>query len=166
MQAAQIKPSNVTFSILVKIYSRLKQLDSAIGLLDQMRQCNVKPGIIVYTCLIQTCIGVDQIQRAEEIFHRMRHERVRPDAVMFATLIKGQLRHHRYQQALCTARLMIEERPTNSTKTDCYAEMAARFEHLYLPGKLASSRCQDELDEVRRELRKLSSTCVYYQSHN
>jgi len=52
MQSMQIKPSNVTYSILVKLYSKMKDLTKALQLLDLMKQTNVKPGLIVYTCLI------------------------------------------------------------------------------------------------------------------
>lgn len=82
----------MTYSILIKIYSRKRDLDGALGLLDEMKVASVKPGLIVYTCLIQTCISADRITKAEELFQQMKCERVKPDAVMFATLIKGQLR--------------------------------------------------------------------------
>ena len=47
-----IKPSNVTYSILVKIYSRSREVNKALQLLTEMKREGVKPGLVVYTCLI------------------------------------------------------------------------------------------------------------------
>merc|ERR1719214_548489 len=38
MQDLKVRPSNVTFSILVKMYGRAKMLDKAIGILDLMER--------------------------------------------------------------------------------------------------------------------------------
>ena len=56
MRTLRIKPSNVTYSILIKIYGKQKNLGKALGILEEMKKEGVKPGLIVYTCLIQTCI--------------------------------------------------------------------------------------------------------------
>ena len=56
MRNLRIKPSNVTFSILVKIYGKQRNLNKALGVLEEMKKEGVRPGLIVYTCLIQTCI--------------------------------------------------------------------------------------------------------------
>ena len=56
MRNLRIKPSNVTFSILVKIYGKQRSLNKALGVLEEMKKEGVRPGLIVYTCLIQTCI--------------------------------------------------------------------------------------------------------------
>lgn len=52
MKNLSIKPSNVTYSILIKIYGKDKNLDKALAILDEMKSNGVKPGLIVYTCLI------------------------------------------------------------------------------------------------------------------
>lgn len=56
MKILKIKPSNVTYSILIKIYGKNKDLNKALSVLDEMKSECIKPGLIVYTCLIQTCI--------------------------------------------------------------------------------------------------------------
>lgn len=56
MKFLKIKPSNVTYSILVKIYGRMKDLNKALAIIDEMKAEGIMPGLIVYTCLIQTCI--------------------------------------------------------------------------------------------------------------
>jgi pentatricopeptide repeat protein len=52
MQLLQIKPSNVTYSILIKIYGKQRNLNKALSVLDEMKRENLTPGLIVYTCML------------------------------------------------------------------------------------------------------------------
>ena len=61
MKKLRIKASNVTYSILAKIYQRMGQIDKALGILDEMKAEGVKPGVFVFTCMIQTCIQANMI---------------------------------------------------------------------------------------------------------
>jgi pentatricopeptide repeat protein len=56
MKKLRIKPSNVTYSILAKIYQKLGEFDKALGIIDEMQSEGIKAGVFVYTCMIQTCI--------------------------------------------------------------------------------------------------------------
>lgn len=66
-----IRPSNVTYSILVKIHSKRRDLESALDLLAEMKRRGVKPGLVVYTCLLQTCLRTKNPDKAEELFSEM-----------------------------------------------------------------------------------------------
>jgi len=52
MKKLKIKPSNVTYSILAKIYQRMGLTSKSLGILDDMAKEGVKPGVFVYTCMI------------------------------------------------------------------------------------------------------------------
>lgn len=56
MKKLKIKASNVTYSILAKIYQKMGEIDKALGILDEMKEEGVKPGVFVFTCMIQTYI--------------------------------------------------------------------------------------------------------------
>jgi len=56
MKKLKIKPSNVTYSILAKIYQKMGEIDKALGILDDMKTEGVKAGVFVYTCMIQSCL--------------------------------------------------------------------------------------------------------------
>lgn len=71
MKKLRIKPSNVTYSILAKIYQKLRDFNKTFTLLDEMRKDNVRPGLFVYTCLIQTCLQEKMIDKALEYFKEM-----------------------------------------------------------------------------------------------
>jgi len=56
MKKLKIKASNVTYSILAKIYQKMGEIDKVLDIIDEMKLEGVKPGVFVYTCVIQTCI--------------------------------------------------------------------------------------------------------------
>jgi pentatricopeptide repeat protein len=64
MKKLKIKASNVTYSILAKIYQKMGQIDKSLSILDEMKSEGVKPGVFVYTCMIQTCIQAGIIDQA------------------------------------------------------------------------------------------------------
>jgi pentatricopeptide repeat protein len=52
MKKLKIRPSNVTYSILAKIYQKLCDFDKVFSIIKEMKEEGVKPGVFVYTCLI------------------------------------------------------------------------------------------------------------------
>jgi len=93
MEEACIKPSNHTVSILVKLYGRCRDLESAFRCFQDMpRQNGFKANAAVFTCLMSTCISNNQLERALELRHQMVKERVMPDQKTYSTLLRGALR--------------------------------------------------------------------------
>ena len=52
MKEDKVVLSNITYSILMKLYTNIGKYDESIKILDEMRDLNVAPGLIVYTCLV------------------------------------------------------------------------------------------------------------------
>jgi pentatricopeptide repeat protein len=52
MKKLKIRPSNVTYSILAKIYQKLCDFEKVFSIIKEMKEEGVKPGVFVYTCLI------------------------------------------------------------------------------------------------------------------
>jgi len=99
MKNLGVSRSNVTYSILVKLYSNFKQDDKALAILEEMKQNNIKPGIIVYTCLIQTCFRTKRFNYAIKLFEEMKNSGVKPDHVLFNTVVNGCLYHYSWELA-------------------------------------------------------------------
>jgi pentatricopeptide repeat protein len=99
MKTKNIPKSNVTYSILIKLYSNSKQDDKALGLLDEMISNKIKPGLIVYTCLIQTCLKSKRFERAIELFEQMKTQGLIPDHVLYNIIVNGCLYHSRWEFA-------------------------------------------------------------------
>lgn len=99
MKKLRIKPSNVTYSILAKIYQKLKDYDKSFALLDEMRADNVVPGLFVYTCLIQTCLQEKMIDKALQYFQEMSSV-LEVDWVGYSTIVQGCIDHCKYEEAI------------------------------------------------------------------
>jgi len=56
MKKNNIRRSNATFSILIKIYSKLNLVDKAIEVYKEMLQEKMKPSFITYTSIVQVLI--------------------------------------------------------------------------------------------------------------
>jgi len=90
MLSVSVKPTAVTFSILVKLYGKARMLDKAFQMIDDMEmKFHLRPSVLVYTSLIQACIRNRQVKRALEVFDTMNRKGERGDGVTFGTLING-----------------------------------------------------------------------------
>jgi len=85
----KIKFSNYTYSILIKLYTKNKMPEKALGVLDEMKKNNIIPGIIVYTCLLQVCIKKKMITRAIELFKEMCANKIKPDKTAYNIIVNG-----------------------------------------------------------------------------
>ena len=99
MQKNGIKRSNVTFSILIKLYANNRMEDKALQILDEMIKSNIRPGIIVYTCLIQTCLKSKKFEKAICLFEQLKKNGLKADHVLYNTITNGCLFHKRWDMA-------------------------------------------------------------------
>jgi pentatricopeptide repeat protein len=99
MKLNSVKRSNVTYSILVKLYANAKLEDKALQLLSEMQENGIKPGIIVYTCLIQTCLRSKRFEQAISLFESLKNDSLKPDHVLYNTIVNGCLYNQKWDLA-------------------------------------------------------------------
>merc|ERR1719327_640819 len=100
MQAAGVRPSNFTLSILVKLLGRVRRLNLAFTLLEDLSaKHNFKPNVQVYTCLMQACIQNRKLDRALELHDQMVLAGCPPDEKAYTGLARGCLQLHAPQKA-------------------------------------------------------------------
>merc|ERR1719235_2164204 len=100
MQAAGIRPSNFTLSILVKLLGRVRRLNQAFSLLEDLSaKHNFKPNVQVYTCLMQACIQNRKLDRALALHDQMVLADCPPDEKLYTGLARGCLQLHAPQKA-------------------------------------------------------------------
>jgi pentatricopeptide repeat protein len=94
MENAGIAPSNFTLSILVKLYGRCSDLDTAFSVVETYpKKYNFKLNAQVYTCLMSACIANGALARAMEVYDQMITAGCPTDAKMYQTLLSGCIRH-------------------------------------------------------------------------
>jgi pentatricopeptide repeat protein len=94
MENAGIAPSNFTLSILVKLYGRCSDLDTAFHVVQTYpEKYNFKLNIQVYSCLMSACIANGTLPRALGVYDDLIKAGCKGDAKMYQTLLNGCLRY-------------------------------------------------------------------------
>ena len=149
MKSKGILRSNVTYSILIKLYSNSKQEDKALKLLDELIENKIKPGLIVYTCLIQTCLKSKKFNRAIELFEQMKVQGLIPDHVLYNIIVNGCIYNSHWELA---CQYTLETFKNNVRMADdIYINVLDKLCAKYCNLKV-SSKC-DYLTSIIRELK-------------
>mmetsp|Transcript_43803 Transcript_43803/g.76270 ORF Transcript_43803/g.76270 Transcript_43803/m.76270 type:complete len:682 (-) Transcript_43803:94-2139(-) len=100
MKQVDVPPTNFTLSVLVKLASRSKRLDSAFELCDEISsKYKFRLNMHVYSNLVHGCVMAKDLQRGMEVLQKMLSERVRPDARTYDSLLRACIADHRAQDA-------------------------------------------------------------------
>merc|ERR1719379_3183265 len=91
MYKQNVRPSNFTLSILVKLLGRSRRLNQAFSMVEETcKRFDLQANIHVYTCLIYACFQNRQMPRALELHDNMITEAgVEPDSRTYAVLSRG-----------------------------------------------------------------------------
>merc|ERR1719456_818503 len=86
-----VRPSNFTLSILVKLLGRSRRLNQAFAMVEETcKRFDLQANIHVYTCLIYACFQNRQMPRALQLRDSMITEAgVEPDERTYAVLARG-----------------------------------------------------------------------------
>merc|ERR1719456_1224482 len=91
MHKNNVRPSNFTLSILVKLLGRSRRLNQAFAMVEETcKRFDLQANIHVYTCLIYACFQNRQLPRALQLHDSMITEAgVEPDERTYAVLARG-----------------------------------------------------------------------------
>jgi pentatricopeptide repeat protein len=102
MVVDKVPMSNITFSIMVKLYAQAGRLDQAMDLVQRMDpEFKVKPTNVVFACLVKCCIGSHRVQQAAQLLLGLpRAVKVQPDQQMYAAVLPGLVQQGALDMAL------------------------------------------------------------------
>merc|ERR1719261_311913 len=91
MYKQNVRPSNFTLSILVKLLGRSRRLNQAFSMVEETcKRFDLQANIHVYTCLIFACFQNRQMPRALQLHDSMITEAgIEPDERTYAVLARG-----------------------------------------------------------------------------
>eukprot|EP00927_Polykrikos_kofoidii_P020416 TRINITY_DN19686_c0_g2_i1.p1 TRINITY_DN19686_c0_g2~~TRINITY_DN19686_c0_g2_i1.p1 ORF type:complete len:379 (-),score=50.89 TRINITY_DN19686_c0_g2_i1:20-997(-) len=90
MESANVKPTNFTLCLLIKLAGRCCQLEKAFELFEDVsRRYHFRPNVHVFANLIQACLLHDALPRAMALVDRMAQIRMRPDCRIYRMLIRA-----------------------------------------------------------------------------
>lgn len=106
MEANDIAPSNFTLGILVKLYSRRRQLDKAFDRIESLsKRFNFTPNSQVLSCLVCACLNNNALEMASKVFQQLRDCPSGIDAKAYSAIIGGYMRHGLLKEAVA----LVEE---------------------------------------------------------
>lgn len=101
MESSGVAPSNLTLSLLVKLYSRSGELDTASELLETLPwKYGFDVSVSIYACLIATCVSDGQLDKALGVFEVMQKAKCAADTKTYQALINGCLKEGNLEQAV------------------------------------------------------------------
>lgn len=154
MQADKIKPSNVTYSILIKLFSNEGNVEKSLSLLDEMKSANLKPGLIVYTCLIQTCVKYKKANLLIGLYNEMISYGIKGDPVFYNTLISGLVFNY-YLKEACELTLFTLEKGlilNSDVYNNVLKNLCKTIERRYNNG-LTKEECEMNLLKICQNMR-------------
>merc|ERR1719236_174133 len=91
MHKHNVRPSNFTLSILVKLLGRSRRLNQAFSMVEETcKRFDLQANIHVYTCLLYACFQNRQMPRALQLHDSMITEAgVEPDERTYSVLARG-----------------------------------------------------------------------------
>lgn len=101
MQEHHISPTNFTLGILVKFYSRQKQLDKAFACMTTLpKRGNFIPNCQVWSCLMGACLMNGSPAKALQVFRDMRATGQSADTRACTSLVSGLVRMGQLKDAV------------------------------------------------------------------
>ncbi len=108
-----VKISNVTYSILVRMYAQLGDVDGAFSLLDEIKSRRMTPSIVVFTCLSQICVKYKMPQDLLWIFDQAnRVFQIQIDSIFVKIVLQGLLTLNALNEALCVIKDLLRAKKT------------------------------------------------------
>lgn len=90
MRQSQIRPSEVTFGILLDACVDARLLSEARGVFADLRESGLAMNSVLYTTFIKGLVGAGEVAEAAELFDEMCSSEVaRPDRITFSTLARA-----------------------------------------------------------------------------
>ena len=87
-----IKPNEITFGIMIKIYGFARNLSKAFDLLDLMKVYKIKPSIIIYTNLVHISFYNRNPKKAALSYTLFRKDGGKGDKLLYSKIIDGMIR--------------------------------------------------------------------------
>merc|ERR1719197_854562 len=93
MEKFEVRPSNFTLGILMKMYGRRRQLDKAFRAIEDLpKKYGLQVNSQVKTCLMSACLSNGDIPRALEVFEQIRRMGSGVETNAYGSLICGLVR--------------------------------------------------------------------------
>ncbi|CAI2176788.1 16713_t:CDS:2 [Funneliformis geosporum] len=91
MNRREIKPSIVTYTILIDGFALKGRADEAVEYFERMKKDSIEPNIYTYTSLIKAWVQVRRIDKVKEVYNEMVSKNIKPVSATLRALQKIRL---------------------------------------------------------------------------
>ncbi|KAL1199426.1 Pentatricopeptide repeat-containing protein [Cardamine amara subsp. amara] len=102
-------PDTITYSALISSYEKLGRYDSAIRLLEEMKDNCMQPTEKIYTTLLGIYFKVGKVEKALDLFEEMKQAGCSPTVYTYTELIKGLGKAGRVEEAYGLYKNMLRD---------------------------------------------------------
>lgn len=113
MKGFNVKPSAVTYGILIKAFGFSNKLERAFQIFEEMKRNSLLPNSITYGCLLDACVKNGDIKRASNVFDQMMRDGIAFNTVIYTTMIKGYSKEWQLEKAYQLYLRMLSEMEFN-----------------------------------------------------
>ncbi|MCQ2815756.1 MAG: hypothetical protein MJ252_00670 [archaeon] len=107
-----IKPSSVTYGILIKGYGLKGDLKSAMKVFQIMKNERINITSVTYGSIINTCIQNDNLSKAFEYFEELKNSGIEINTILYTTIIKAYAKINNLNKVLETFNEMKKTKET------------------------------------------------------
>ena len=86
MMDGSVLPDLITFSTLIKGYCRVKDIEKALELHNQMLERGIKADEVLYNSLLDGCLKANQDKMALKCYENMKKLRIKPSTFFLCFL--------------------------------------------------------------------------------
>ena len=106
----RIRPNEVTFGIMIKVYGFSREVTKAFDLIPVMKAYNIDPSIIVFTNLVHISFYNKKYKKVTEAFTMLKKDKLKGDKLLYSKLIDGFLKAKAYNTAIKYFKFAYNER--------------------------------------------------------
>ena len=85
MKECDSEPNVVTYSILIRMFSKNNDMKIALDLLEEMKSNAIVPNEFAYSSLINQYIKVKDIEKIIVLFEDMKYNNIKPNLYIYIT---------------------------------------------------------------------------------
>lgn len=139
-----IKPSAVTYGIMIKGYGQFKSLENAMKIYERMKAENIKLNEITLGCLIDACIKCNHLNKALEIIEQQKA--IPMNTIIYTTILKGFTKERNLSKALETFNIMkgSSEMKPNIITYNSLLDCAVQCNEFYKMDEIFKDICENE----------------------
>ncbi|XP_077217484.1 tetratricopeptide repeat (TPR)-like superfamily protein isoform X2 [Tasmannia lanceolata] len=120
MRVAGLSPNHISWSILIDICGRSRDIKGAMQAFKTMRDAGINPDVVAYTTVIKACVENKNLKIAFSLFEEMKRYQIRPNLVTYNTLLRARSRYGSLREVQQCLAIYLDMRNAGYSSNDYF----------------------------------------------